>query len=589
MIIALLVSLLASLSHIENFTAYAQRNSPSKTDNVIPIVTITHPTICTDLLASGNVTIQGTAYDTISGIEKVEAFVHTLPFDNEFPFQTVVPVSTGNWSQWSYTANIPDNGTTYRVLVMATDNEGNVNWDETLINSESMRAVYKAREIADSNKDEARTNNIALVTPTFTSAAYNYDSFYFFYYRYASVAEGVAITKDLNLMTGEIPEESEDAEIIDSFASRIKEFSPDSTISIIEDEVVHKGLIFSNDGRNAFDTLFMFHNEYVTQEEYDNLRNFVRNGGTIVFINSNIFYAEVKYDETSCTVTLVKGHNWEFDGTAVRKGVWERYLEENKEWMGSNFINRDISNPVKFDNNPFDYSHFEENELVNPNADVLIDYGAKFKVERPTNPLVIGGILQPDEYSDMGKRIATYELPYGKGKVIMLGIFGQNLIENIAFVDFFDNIILPRAIGDRHDLYVEGETFNLYSKMQDGRVSKVVLDKDSKSLIMGLDYEPNSSITDKTLSMTIPKRLLDANNADTSLADFTVLVEGLEVGYQQSYDDIERGLEISVPPGTTEVRVLGTQVVPEFSLPLLILAMLGIPLVLQIFHAQRKA
>ena len=63
----------------------------------------------------------------------------------------------------------------------------------------------------------------------------------------------------------------------------------------------------------------LFHNEYVTQKEYDNLRQFVKNGGTIVFIDANVFYAEVRYDRDNHTITLVKGHYWEFDGKARKK------------------------------------------------------------------------------------------------------------------------------------------------------------------------------------------------------------------------------------------------------------------------------
>ena len=534
------------------------------TEEVIPSIRITYPTYCNDLLIDGNLTVQGTAYDEESGIEKVEVYVHALPIDDEFSFEMAEPVSGGNWSQWSYDTHIPDDDKTYRILVQATDGVGNVNTDETFVNSERMREIQKVREISDNGGNSQVSDRIALVTPTFTSAAYNYDSFYFFYYRYASVAEGTAITDDLNLMTGQIPTESEDAAIIESFADRIKAFAPESIVSVIRDENVHHGLIFAEDGRNAYDALVMFHNEYVTQEEYDNLRKFVNNGGNIVFINSNIFYAEVTFEETSCIVTLVKGHNWEFDGKAVRKGVWERYAEENKEWMGSNFINRDISNPVRFDNNPFGYMHFEENELLNANAKVLIDYGAKFRLESANNPLIIGGLLKPDEYSGLGMRVATYELQSGTGKVIMLGIYGQNLVNNTTFTDFFDKIILPRSLGEKHDVNVDNESFEVYSKLQDGRVSQMILDKESKSLTLTLELDKNSSTGEKALAITIPKRLIDAKNTGTALAGFTILVDGKVVGYSQSYDDIERGILISVPNTALQVEIVGTQVAPEF-------------------------
>lgn len=45
-------------------------------------------------------------------------------------------------------------------------------------------------------------------------------------------------------------------------------------ITILSDADVHEGLIFSSDMKadNAYDILVIFHNEYVTQEEYQNIK-----------------------------------------------------------------------------------------------------------------------------------------------------------------------------------------------------------------------------------------------------------------------------------------------------------------------------
>ena len=101
---------------------------------------------------------------------------------------------------------------------------------------------------------------------------------------------------------------------------------------------VHQGKIFQTDGSNAYDVLFLFHNEYATQSEYNNLRQFVSNGGTIVFTEANALFAEVSYNKANDSITLVKGHYWMFDGKGATPSVGERWLNENKEWMGSNFF-----------------------------------------------------------------------------------------------------------------------------------------------------------------------------------------------------------------------------------------------------------
>ena len=41
-----------------------------------------------------------------------------------------------------------------------------------------------------------------------------------------------------------------------------------------------------------------------------------------------------------------------------------------------------------------------------------------------------------------GSTVATYELDFAKGKVVMIGLYGQNLIHNQAFLKFLDSLIV---------------------------------------------------------------------------------------------------------------------------------------------------
>ena len=60
------------------------------------------------------------------------------------------------------------------------------------------------------------------------------------------------------------------------------------------------GNIFTTkNGFNRYDILVIGHQEYVIQQEYDNLRHFVRSGGTMIILDGNIFYAEVTYDRNT--------------------------------------------------------------------------------------------------------------------------------------------------------------------------------------------------------------------------------------------------------------------------------------------------
>ena len=152
---------------------------------------------------------------------------------------------------------------------------------------------------------------------------------------------------------------------------------PNAQLTILKDQDVHYGYIFGDKDRkeiNAFDVLITFHDEYATKEMYYNYKKFVENGGSILFIDPNVFYAEVSFNKANNTITLVKGHDWIFDGKSAQKDVSERWFDETNKWVGSNYMISELHDNFTFSNNPFNYSHFEENFVNNPNAKIIMDY-----------------------------------------------------------------------------------------------------------------------------------------------------------------------------------------------------------------------
>jgi hypothetical protein len=148
---------------------------------------------------------------------------------------------------------------------------------------------------------------------------------------------------------------------------------------------------------------------------------------------------------------LVKGHNWEFDGKAATRSVPERWYNETKEWVGGNWLINAITDNVTFANNPFNYKHFEEEFVNNPNDKIILDYGIKF----PQNYLATNAF--PSGHENGKVTVATYSLQYGKGKVIMIGLWGDKLSENASFLNFFDNIISREVLCTKYHLLVDIE------------------------------------------------------------------------------------------------------------------------------------
>jgi N,N-dimethylformamidase beta subunit-like protein len=446
-------------------------DSKTHADTKPPSVNITEPPYPPTIM-TGKIIVKGTSNDSGSGIANVSAYVHTFPFDGHFPVKLAsqpTPATPYNWSHWSFPFMI-NNTDSYRVVVRAIDNAGNINYAETIINA-ALTGKNQVGTNSVSSKDAIP--KISFVRPTFTEAAYQEHGFYRFYFKYRFPSVGKNITSDLDMFTvktpGSAPEFrannmthlSEITSLVPvngtelssvsfdyfpvpqrfwlPFIDHVKKAAPNATVTVMRDEDVHDGHIFypdSNNMTNAYDILLLFHNEYVTQQEYDNLKQFVNNGGTIVFIDANALYAEVRYDRDNHTITLVKGHSWEFDGKAARRiSVPERWYNETKEWVGSNYLVNFIKNKITFANNPFNYTHFEEQFVNNPKDSIIIDYVIKYPREDNVTSLYA-----------KSRKVATYTLDYGNGEVIMLGLSARLLAENKEFMKFFDNVILPKAL-----------------------------------------------------------------------------------------------------------------------------------------------
>ena len=272
--------------------------------------------------------------------------------------------------------------------------------------------------------------NIALVAPTFTAAAYDDNSFYTFYKLYSNTSIGTNVTSNLNLLSRHITNHDilRASIVMLKLVDNLKLINPNSHVTILTDADVDNGSLFNNNNNNIYDVAILGHQEYATQQEYDNMRKFVTNGGTMILLDGNVFFAEVKYNPQTKTENLAKGHWWAFNGKSAWRSIGERWAQETSQWVGSNYLCYKCVSA--FGNDPFEYTPHEEQYISNHNDSILLDYDAvtgKTKIDNK----------QPT--------IATYELNYQKGKVVALGIFSDDVIDNATFNKFFDRLLTKYA------------------------------------------------------------------------------------------------------------------------------------------------
>jgi hypothetical protein len=286
-------------------------------------------------------------------------------------------------------------------------------------------------------------SRIALVVPVFTGAAYNY-AFYIFYQHYAGVLN---VTRHLSLLSSLVTNpKSPHSVAIDAsayamryLAKHLTLLTPKNNVSVLTDINVDGGSIFMDNKNtsNRYDILILGHQEYVTQQEYTNLKTFVANGGTMILLDGNVFYAQVGYDRSTQTITLIKGHQWGFNGKSAWKSIPERWKNETSQWVGSNSLCSSCI--VRFANNPFAYHHHEEQYITNPNDTILLNYNASVLSLNPKTA--------KNATSAHSLTIAAYELNYRKGTVIVLGMYSDAIIDHPNFLVFLDHLLMARQFN----------------------------------------------------------------------------------------------------------------------------------------------
>ncbi len=104
------------------------------------------------------------------------------------------------------------------------------------------------------------------------------------------------------------------------------------------------------------------------------------------------------------------------------------------------------------------------------------------------------------------------------------------------------------------------QTFNVNYTITGGTVKTMTIDAQSLSVIVSVN-----STSDGTISLQLPRALIDAKTNSGQDDAFIILIDGAEVKPQsESANNDFRNITVQFLQGDQDIEIIGTQIVPEF-------------------------
>lgn len=115
-------------------------------------------------------------------------------------------------------------------------------------------------------------------------------------------------------------------------------------------------------------------------------------------------------------------------------------------------------------------------------------------------------------------------------------------------------------------------TFDVKYTIRGGTVKNMVVDSEIFALIVQVD-----TIDEGVITLDLPREFIGAEKQDGKDDTFIILIDGIEVAYQESVVGSEsRVITINFEQGDSDIEVIGTYVVPEFSTIAVMILIVGI-------------
>ncbi len=206
-----------------------------------------------------------------------------------------------------------------------------------------------------------------------------------------------------------------------------------------------------------------------------------------------------------------------------------------------------------------DKTSYNDGDIITVSGSTMnyIDQPVEIIVKSP-----IGNIVKVDQLTLGSDRTfsttlkATGSLWSAAGVYTVMAYFGSTDTAQTTF-QFAGSSATPPTQAPT-TMPVDNTQLSVQYSITNGKVTDIKADVQSKSIIVSIQ-----STGDGVLTITLPRALIDSQNGGQD-AQWVVLNDGQQSTYTETTTPTARTLTIPFVNGTSEIEIIGTQIIPEF-------------------------
>jgi predicted secreted protein with PEFG-CTERM motif len=165
-------------------------------------------------------------------------------------------------------------------------------------------------------------------------------------------------------------------------------------------------------------------------------------------------------------------------------------------------------------------------------------------------------VSQDGKYTDSISAVGT--LWKSNGVYTVKVLYASNVSQQTSFT-FQSTPTITSSVFQLKDSNSQ-QTFNVNYTMSGGTMKTMTIDAQSLSVIASVN-----STSDGTITLQLPRALIDAKTNSGQDDAFIILIDGAEVKPQsESADNTFRNITVQFLKGDQDIEIIGTQIIPEF-------------------------